>query len=47
MIPEYVERVVNWPSPTSVKELNTFLGFSGYYITYIRSALNSRSASTP
>ena len=35
MIPEYVERILNWPTPTSVKEVNTFLGFSGYYQTYI------------
>ena len=35
MIPEYVERVLDWPTPTSVKELNTFLGFSGYYRSYI------------
>ena len=25
MIPEYVERILDWPAPTSVKELNTFL----------------------
>ena len=35
MIPEYVERVLNWPTPTTVRELNTFLGFSGYYRSYI------------
>ena len=35
MVPEYVERVMNWPEPTSIKELNTFLGFVTYYRHFI------------
>ena len=35
MEPDYVSRIKNWPAPTSVKELNTWLGFTGYYHSYI------------
>ena len=35
MIPQYVEMILNWPMPVSVKEVNTFLRFTGYYQTYI------------
>ena len=31
----YVERVLNWPVPKTVKSLNTFLGFVSYYRTFI------------
>ena len=31
MIPEYVEKILNWPLPTTSKELASFLGFTGYY----------------
>ncbi len=27
----YVARVGEWPVPTNLKELNTLLGFLGYY----------------
>ena len=37
MIPEYVERVVNWPEPTNIKQLNCLLGFMTYYRHYIPS----------
>ena len=36
MEPEYVERIRNWPTPKTVKELNTVLGFTGYYRSYIK-----------
>ena len=32
----FVERVVNWPTPTTIKELNTFLGFTGYYQNFLK-----------
>lgn len=32
---DYVERIIEWPTPTTVKELNTFLGFVGYYRSFI------------
>lgn len=34
--PSKVERVLNWPRPTSVNELRGFLGLSGYYRRFIR-----------
>jgi len=35
MVPEYVERIKNWPSPNTVAELNSCLGFYGYYRSFI------------
>ena len=35
MIPEYVQRIKDWPVPKSGKELTTFLGFARYYRTFI------------
>mgnify|MGYP003312821645 CR=1 FL=1 len=32
---DYIERIVNWPQPTTVKALNTYLGFIGYYRSFI------------
>jgi len=35
MIPDHVERIKNWPVPTTCKEAATFLGFTGYYRSFI------------
>ena len=35
MIPEYVQRVVEWPAPTTNTELQSFLGFANYYRSFI------------
>ena len=35
MKPSYVEKITKWPAPTTTKELNTWLGFCGYYRTFI------------
>ena len=35
MIPEYVHRIKDWPVPKSGKEVVAFLGFAGYYRTFI------------
>ena len=36
MIPRYVEKVINWPTPTTTKQLATFVGFCGYYRSFIK-----------
>ena len=35
MVDAYVARIQDWPVPTSVKELNTLLGFFSYYRNFI------------
>ena len=35
MKPSYVEKVLDWPTPTTIKELNTWLGFTSYYRSFI------------
>ena len=35
MIPSYVSKVLEWPLPKTGKELQSFLGFSGYYRAFI------------
>ena len=35
MIPEYVQKIKDWPVPKTGKEIATFLGFSGYYRNFI------------
>ena len=44
MIPEYVQKITDWPLPKTGKEVATFLGFARYYQTFVRqySALTNR-----
>ena len=35
MVDSYVEKIVNWPVPKTIKELNSLLGFFGYYQRFI------------
>ena len=35
MVPEYIQRILDWPQPKTVKELKSLLGFLSYYRTYI------------
>ena len=35
MVPDYLRRISEWPTPRTVKELNTTLGFFSYYRSYI------------
>ena len=35
MIPEYVQKIKDWPIPKTGKEVATFLGFLRYYRTFI------------
>ena len=36
MTEEAVEKVVNWPKPTRVKDVESFLGFANYYRDHIK-----------
>ena len=44
MIPEYVQKIKDWPVPKCGKEVATFLEFAGYFFTFIPqySALTNR-----
>jgi len=35
MVDAYVDRIMEWPVPTNIKELNTLLGFFSYYRAFI------------
>ena len=35
MIPDYVDKILNWPQPTTIKQLTTFIGFINYYRLFI------------
>ncbi len=34
--PQKIEAIKTWPSPRNLKELRSFLGFSGYYRRFIK-----------
>ena len=36
MEPQKVDAISNWPTPTSKKELQTFLGLANYYAKFVR-----------
>ena len=36
MVPEYVERIVNWPRPTTIKQLTSLIGMLTYYSSFIQ-----------
>ena len=44
MVPEYVQKIKEWPFPKKCKEVTPFLGFAGYYRMFIPpySALTNR-----
>ena len=44
MNPEYTQKIKDWPVPKTGKEVATFMGFAGYYKTFIPqySALTNR-----
>ena len=35
MIPSYIDKVVNWPQPTSERDLASFLGFTNNYCEFL------------
>ena len=36
----YVEKILDWPKPTTTKQLRTFLGFTSYYRSFIKDYSN-------
>ena len=36
MVPEYIEKIVEWPAPRTTKQLSTFLGFVNYYRQFLQ-----------
>ena len=36
MVPSYTDLLLNWPKPTTPKELATFLGKAGYYRSFVK-----------
>jgi len=47
MIPAYVARIQEWPKPTTGKELATWLGFCGYYRSFIPGFSNLTARMNP
>lgn len=41
--PEKVKALTTWPIPTNLKELQSFLGFAGYYRRFIQSYSDVRA----
>ena len=35
LIPSYIDKVVNWPQPTSERDLASFLGFTNNYCEFL------------
>ena len=35
MVPQYIERVLSWPRPNTIKELNSLVGMLTYYSSFI------------
>ena len=35
MVPKYLQKIKEWPVPKTGKEVDTFLGFTRYYRTFI------------
>ena len=35
LIPSYIDKVVNWPQPSTGRELAVFLGFNNYYSEFL------------
>ena len=33
---DFIQKVIDWPAPTTPKELSTFLGFVNYYRTFFK-----------
>ena len=36
MIPSYVDRILEWKMPLNAEQLRSFLGFTGYYLSFIK-----------
>ena len=35
LIPSHVDKVINWPQPTTGRDLAVFLGFTNYYCEFL------------
>ena len=36
MDPQKIEAIVNWPTPTNVTEVHSFMGLAGYYRRFVK-----------